>query len=105
LACEEKPQTVRTERKTDHLFKPGMPSPNPAGRPKGSRNKLSENFISALQSSFDRSGEAAIEAVLTESPGEYLRIIASIVPKQFGLEEGTQNAFLQVWLAISEGRA
>ena len=80
-------------------------SGNPAGRPKGSRNKLSEAFISALHDSFEQHGDAAILEVLENSPAEYLRIVGSIVPKQFGLEEGTQNAFLKVWQAISEGKA
>ncbi len=80
--------------------------PNPAGRPKGSRHRLSEKFILALHDDFERHGTAVVEAVRNESPGEYLRIIASIVPKQFGIEEGTsQDAFLNCWRAISEGRA
>jgi len=80
--------------------------PNPAGRPKGSRHKLSEKFIRALHDDFERHGDGVIEAVRSEAPAEYLRIIAGIVPKQFGIEEGTsQNAFLECWRAISEGRA
>ena len=80
-------------------------SGNPSGRPKGARNRLSEKFIEELHDSFERNGAGVIEAVMWESPGEYLRIIASIIPKQFGLEEGTQDAFVNCWLAISEGRA
>ena len=80
-------------------------SGNPSGRPKGARNRLSEKFIEELHDSFEQHGAGVIEELMRESPGEYLRIIASIIPKQFGLEEGTQNAFLEVWRAISEGRA
>jgi hypothetical protein len=98
-------KSVKTERRTDHLFKAGQPSANPNGRPKGSRNKLSESFIARMHADFEQHGDTVIEAVRSESPGEYLRIIASIVPKQFGIEEGTQDCFLQVWTAISEGRA
>ena len=85
-------------------FKKGE-SGNPHGRGKGSRNKLSEAFITALHDSFEEHGDRVIRAVIDESPAEFLRIIASIVPKQFGLEETTQNAFLQVWTAISNGTA
>ncbi len=95
--------SVRTARKTDHLFKPGV-SPNPAGRPKGSRNKLSESFISALHNSFERNGPDVIEEVKADSPVEYLKLISSIVPKQFGLEEGTGDVFLKLWQAISDGK-
>jgi hypothetical protein len=98
-------KSVNTERRTDHLFKAGQPSANPNGRPKGSRNKLSESFIARMHADFEQHGDSVIEAVRTESPGEYLRIIASIVPKQFGIEEGSDNVFIQVWQAISDGRA
>jgi hypothetical protein len=77
--------------------------PNPKGRPKGSRHKLSAAFIQALHDSFEEHGDAAIMAVIQDSPAEYLRIIASIVPKQFGIEEGSEDCFLKLWRAISDG--
>jgi hypothetical protein len=66
---------------------------------------LSERFILALHDDFEAHGNSVIEAVRTEAPAEYLRIIAGIVPKQFGIEEGSENAFLKVWQAISDGTA
>lgn len=77
--------TVEERTNTDKpwLFKPGLPSANPRGRPKGSRNRLSENFISAMSDDFDQHGVSVIEAVRTEKPAEYLKIIAAIVPKEF----------------------
>jgi Family of unknown function (DUF5681) len=83
-------------------FKKGE-SGNPYGRGKGVRNKLSEKFITALSEDFDQHGDVVIEAVRSEAPAEYLRIISSIVPKQFGIEEGSQDCFLQLWRAISDG--
>jgi Family of unknown function (DUF5681) len=80
-------------------------SGNPAGRPKGSRNKFSENYIDAMQRAFEERGVAAIHAVIDESPAEFLRLCSAIVPKQFGIEEGTQDCFRKVWEAISDGRA
>jgi hypothetical protein len=56
----------------------------------------------ALHDSFERNGAAVIDAVIQDNPGEYLRIIASIVPKQFGIEEGSQDCFLQLSRAISD---
>lgn len=67
--------------KQDTKFKPGQ-SGNPAGRPKGSRNKLGEDFIRALQEDFEACGKEAVERVRTEKPDAYLKVIASILPKQ-----------------------
>lgn len=61
----------------EHQFKPGNP-----GRPKGSRNKLGEDFIAALHEDFQENGIAAIKAVRSEKPDAYLKVIASIVPKE-----------------------
>jgi len=67
-----------------HLYKPGQ-SGNPAGRPKGARNKLGEAFIEALHESFQKRGAAAIEAVIDEKPDQYLKVIASLLPKDVNL--------------------
>ena len=65
-------------------FEPGQ-SGNPKGRPKGSRNKLSEDFLKALHDDFMIHGVAAIENMREEKPSEYVRVIASLVPKDFNL--------------------
>jgi len=52
------------------------------GRGKGSRNKLGEEFIQTLYADFQEHGVAAIEAVRTEKPDTYIKVIASILPKE-----------------------
>ncbi len=69
------------------LWRPGA-SANPAGRPKGSRNRLGEDFIAALQEDFQTHGKAAIEQVRRDRPHEYLKIVASILPKEFKFDRG-----------------
>lgn len=58
------------------------------GRPKGSRNKLGEVFITALQADFEEHGVRVIETVRTERPHEYLKVVASLLPKQVEIKEG-----------------
>ena len=52
------------------------------GKPKGSRNKLGEEFIQKLYADFQEHGEAAIVKVRTEKPDAYLKVIAGILPKE-----------------------
>lgn len=58
---------------------------NRAGRPKGSRNKLGEDFLQALQESFNLHGASTIETVRIERPHEYLKVVASILPKELNV--------------------
>ena len=62
-------------------FKPGQ-SGNPAGRPKGSRNKITEAYLAAMHADFVEHGVSVIEKVRERKPEIYLQCIAALVPKQ-----------------------
>lgn len=62
---------------------------NPAGRPKGSRNKLGEDFIAAIYADFQKDGATAIAQVRVKRPHEYLKVIASVLPKELHVKDAT----------------
>lgn len=66
-------------------FKPGQ-SGNPAGRPKGSRHKLGEDFLSALYADFQQHGPSAIAKVRERKPEVYLKVVASLLPREVKLD-------------------
>ena len=78
------PETTGEKRKrtppVEHQFKPGNP-----GRPKGSRNKLGEAFLSAMHEDFVEHGAKVIEQVRIEKPDQYLKVVASILPQQLNV--------------------
>lgn len=69
----------------DTQFKPGE-SGNPAGRPKGSRNKLSQAVIDAWCADVAEHGPEVIKRLREDDPATYARISASLVPKNLELD-------------------
>ncbi len=80
--------TAPQQRVIGRPFQPGQ-SGNPAGRPKGSRHKLGEAFLEALHADFEKHGVAAVEKVRETKPDQYLKVIASLLPKEFHLNMDT----------------
>src|SRR5215469_8091976 len=52
------------------------------GRPVGSRNRLSEQFLSALAADWEEHGIEVLQKVREDRPADYLRVIASVLPKE-----------------------
>lgn len=68
----------------DTKFKPGQIA-NPNGRPKGARSKLGEKFIEDLLASWEEKGPEAIAKVIADKPEQYLKVIASILPRDLNV--------------------
>ena len=61
-------------------FKPGNP-----GRPKGARNKLGEAFLEDMLADWEANGPAAIREVRETKPDAYLKVVASILPRDLNV--------------------
>ena len=62
-------------------FKPGQCG-NPKGRQRGSRNKLSEDFFRDLCDAWQAFGKAALMTAAWTHPVEFVRVVASLVPRE-----------------------
>jgi hypothetical protein len=56
------------------------------GRPKGSRNKLGEDFFRALSEDFEENGIDAIKAARAADPVAYVNVVAKLMPKELKVE-------------------
>lgn len=55
------------------------------GRPKGSRNKLGEAFLADMLADWEKFGPEAIRETRENKPEAYLKVIASILPRDLNV--------------------
>ena|SRR5260370_16198526 len=75
-------------------YKPGQ-SGNPAGRPKGSRNKLGEAFIEDLYQCWKERGAEVLDWICDNDPSALARVVAQLLPQKM---EADVNHRVQVVL-------
>src|SRR5262245_6372969 len=63
-----------------------MPPPPSHGRPRGSRNRLRGGFLADLAADWEAHGAEVIRIVRMEEPATYLKIVASLMPREMTIE-------------------
>lgn len=76
---------INNGKKPDTRFKPGNQA-NPTGRPKGSRNKLADDFIGDLAKVWAESGLEALRSVKDNDPSTFVRVVAGLMPKDVNVK-------------------
>jgi hypothetical protein len=75
---------------------------NGGGRPRGSRSRLGEAFVSDLYAEWQHSGAGALKTVAQEDPVQFVKVVASVLPRELELRVNTDlfaeaRDFLQAW--------
>ena len=78
---------------------------NPHGRPLGARTKLSDAFLKDVLTAWEQCGKAAIEKFVDDRPHEFVKLVASILPRHFNvkvneLDELTDEQLLRELAAV-----
>ena len=87
----------------------GTGSGKPPGRPRGSRNALSEAVICGILRDFSKHGDKAIAEVRRKQPAAYLKICALLVPREHKVEqmntfEGLSTEQIKAYIAAIQDR-
>lgn len=99
-AIDNAPKT-RDQVLREHAFQPG--NPGGPGRPRGARSKLGEAFLQSLLADFTEHGVKAITDMRDKNPGDYVKVVASILPKELDAGENTINILSELLQRI-DGR-
>ena len=76
-----------TGRNQDGTFAKGV-SGNPAGRPKGARSILTEDFFRDVQKAWAEVGPEVLAEMARDKPNEFAKMIASLQSKEITGEDG-----------------
>jgi len=70
-------ENTQPKRIIGRPFEPGNP-----GKPKGAKHKLQESFVKDVYAAWKERGAAAVNAMIDEKPGDFVKVVASLIPKE-----------------------
>ena len=79
--ADQQPESAPRVPVRGRPFKKGQ-SGNPKGRPKGSRNRLTDSVLKKIANDFATHGDEVLERVRKEEPALYLKFIISLLPRE-----------------------
>ena len=82
MRAPDSDSTVREHRQRGLIpWKPGQ-SGNPKGRPKGTRHRIQEAFLQDFLEAWLAFGRPALMAAAWTKPAEFVKVAASLMPKE-----------------------
>ncbi len=90
------PATTQINNKVPKGLTPIKPGQilNPTGRPRGARSVFSDTFYKDLAKVWQEEGVGAMRKVAKHDPATFIRVAASLMPKQFKAELTDQRTLL-----------
>jgi hypothetical protein len=100
VSAEEGDDTDVTQGKHSGLipWKVGQ-SGNIRGRPRGSRSRISEKFLTVLERIWDQHGEAAMVKAALAEPMQFTKMVAGLLPSKVESSLQVTNIFAELNLS------
>lgn len=76
---------MSVERDEKGRWLPGSGSPNPAGHPVGTKKVIAKAFLEAMHKKWLERGEEALDRMIDEEPGGFVRAMVALMPKDTAL--------------------
>lgn len=73
-------ENTQQKRVIGRPFQPGNP-----GKPKGAKHRLQEDFVKDVQAAWTEKGKEAIAMMIADKPGDFVKMVASLMPKDVTL--------------------
>ena len=87
------PSNTTSERDAKGRFLSGN---NGGGRKIGSRNRLTDTFISAVEDDFAEYGTSALTKLREDDPAAYIKMVATLVPRDLILKREQREDLVEI---------
>lgn len=82
-------------------YQPGETG-NPRGRPRGSRDRITQAFLNDMEDAWRKDGADAIKRMAADHPVDFVKVVASLLPRDINI---TSDAFVDALKELHALRA